>query len=198
MGRDSGSKSGTRGTTSRVQPAFVLVGAPGTNKLGIANELASDEFVERLAVHSFFPPAYGLGLLADYRTELKIAADRATHLHRVDMPTIYTHSLIDSLAYSLARVDVQQEFGTLTPSQRDTWSLTMGIIGCMLRDTFKADEIVFLKGDFNIDTHYDQAKLQEIQSFILDGFAMNYTIIDVEGEGVIDDIATVIRSYISA
>lgn len=160
-----------------------------------ANELASGQFVEKLAVKGFIPPSYGLGMLADYRAELKIAADRATYLHSTEMPTIYTHSLIDSLAYSLARVDLLVNRGTGTERHRETWALTMGLIGCMMRDTFKADEIFFLTADFDEETQFDQFKVQEVQTFILDGFGLNYTIIDADKEQAIDDITRVIEPY---
>lgn len=141
--------------------------------------------------------AAALGLLADYRAELLLASRRATVLHSAERATLYTHSLADSLAYSMARVDTQQKHGVGSPTTRATWVLTMAIISDMFRDTFKADEIFFLSADFDPDEQQMQFKIQEIQGFILDAFALNYTIIDAESQGVVEDIAKVIEPYIS-
>lgn len=198
MGREQRVEERTRGTKIQVQSTFVFVGAPGTNKRRFSNELAADYFTEKLAVQSESYPSYApLGFSADYRIELKIAADRATRLGSTEKPMLYTHSLIDSLAYSLARVEVQVNFGAGGERLREVWALTMGICGTMLRDTLKADEILFLTADFDPDTHYEQAKIQTLQAFILDAFEYDYTVIDVDQEDAIDDIARVIAGHIA-
>lgn len=192
MGREQRTESRIGGTKIQVQPTFVLVGASGTNKRKIANELAADHFTEKLAVQNEVFPAYAaLGFHADYRVELRLASERATRLTGVDMPTLYTHSLIDSLAYGLARVELQVEAGITD----EKWALTTALVGTMLTDTFKADEILFLMADFDLETQFEQAKIQAIQAFILDGYEMNYTIIDAED--AVDDISRVISSYIA-
>jgi len=195
MGTIERSESRTGRTESIVQPAFVIVGAPDTNKEKISDELARDFFTEQLFVHSgLFGKEPYLGMLSDYRVDTLIMAQRATLLHRVDRPTLYTHSLIDSLAYSLVRVDNQQTHQNVSLKQQETWALTMGLAGVMLRDTFKADEIFFVVGDFDPDTQYDNAKLEQTIGFILDGYEMNYHVI--EPENAVDNIASIIAGYI--
>lgn len=134
-----------------------------------------------------------LGLLSDYRTELKIAADRATHLHSTDKPVLYTHSLVDSLAYALARIEIQVNAGVGSERTRETWVLTMAVIGVMLRDTFKADETIFLRADFEEES--DQAKIQEMLNAVLDGYLFDYTI--VEADNALDDVARIISDTIN-
>lgn len=141
------------------------------------------------------PGGVALGLQSDYRTELKIAADRATQLHSVTMPVLYTQSLIDSLAYSLTRVEIQATQGAGSAKQRETWALTMATIGLMLRDTFKAEEIIFLRGEFDEDS--DEAKIQAMIEAILDGYNFNYTIIEVDDlDTATDCVAAVIEDYL--
>lgn len=198
MGREHTIEAGTNRPTSRVQPAFQLVGTPGTNKSKVANKLAADYFTQKLSVwgeSSLWPQFSATGFFADYRAEMLVAARRSTRLHTSDMATIYTHSLIDSLSYSLIRLDTQVNSGA-SEKTLETWALTMGLIGCMFRDTFKADEIFFLMADFDPET--DQAKIQETLGFVLDGYEVSYTILDADSETVVDDIATVIKSYILA
>lgn len=197
MGRTEPIKRRVSGTASRIQPAFVLVGAPGTNKQKIADELARDYFTEKLAVAGkVFPAHYALGLLADYRAENMLMSQRATVLHSVEMPVLYTHSLIDSLTYSLLRVDNQQRHQNVSAKMAETWALTMGMAGVMLRDTYKADETFFLMADFDPEESYESFKIQETLGFVLDGYEINYQIIDANTETAIDDIADTIRSYI--
>lgn len=198
MGTIERDKGRTGRTKIKVQPSITVVGAPGIGKRKIANELAADYFTGELAVNEANPYVSGvaLGLHADYRTELKIAADRATLLHSTEMPVLYTHSLIDSLAYALTRVDTQVTYGAGSESQRETWALTMGIIGLMLRDTFKADETIFLRAEFEADS--DQDKLQEVLESVLEIYEFNYSIIDVSDPSLAsEDVAKIIDAYIN-
>jgi hypothetical protein len=198
MGREHTVEGRTGGTSSVVQPAFQLVGAYSVGKGTIVEELTQHHFTEKLGAYTIADNHVRVnGLLTDYRNEIRLAAKRATAIHSSVRPMIYTHSLIDSLAYSLMRVDAQQE-ANVSERIRETWALTMGLIGCMLRDTHKADETFFIMADFDPATHYDQAKLQETLGIILDGYEIPYTILDTDAEGVVDDIATVIGSYIPA
>lgn len=107
---------------------------------------------------------------------------------------MYTHSLIDSLAYTLVRLDTLVTQNVGSEQTRETWALTMGVIGIMLRDTFKSDETFFLHADFEKDS--DEDKLQEVYESILQAFEVNYVTINVKDfDTATDDVARIIEGH---
>jgi len=120
----------------------VLVGAPGTGK----NELLC-ELVKRYKLSPWRSPNALLdqvvGQLADYRTELRLAISRAQN------PThdLYDHSLIDSVAYTSTRYMNMLNNGTVSDEELFRWMMTFHMAALLLRDSFKADKVVFIPGN---------------------------------------------------
>jgi hypothetical protein len=89
---------------------YVLAGAQGTNKLSVAEKLRAflneGECVDG-CFSTVLDPAiqtdYVVGFLADYRDELHLAVTRARKPSR-DLNLIFTHSLLDNLAYAGVRL----------------------------------------------------------------------------------------------
>jgi hypothetical protein len=85
-----------------------------------------------------------VGQLADYRKELSIAVSRAIYPSRLDLNveySVFPLSLIDSFAYATVRYKTLLEQGIVTDEVLDTWWLTLSMISCMYRDSFKADKV---------------------------------------------------------
>jgi len=114
------------------------------------------------------------------------------------MPTLYTHSLLDSLAYSIARVETMATGGAVSEATMERWAVTMATISMMLRDTFKADEVIVLRADFNPDTHFEQEQVQRMLLGIVDEFGIDYTLIDVDerADVAVKDIAVQIEAHL--
>lgn len=135
---------------------IVIVGAPDTGKEELAKDLSQvlscgyDLGLSAAGIpwNTLDRDGYQLGRNADYRVEVKLAVDRVFAVAAYDKQVwhgIYTHTLLDSVAYSTLRLLSFQEKET-SQYMADKWVFTTGIIGAMMRDTFKADHIFFLPG----------------------------------------------------
>lgn len=116
---------------------IVVVGAPGSGKSEIIQALASKE--EGLA-------EYAVGPLADYRYEVWLATQRVmASMKEKESTRVYFHSLLDSVAHSTVRVTRLIELEDDVELLR--WQLTLHLIARMLIDSFRADKIIFLRGN---------------------------------------------------
>lgn len=195
MGRDIGTETGIESTAVGVQPSFILVGAPGTNKSAIAEKLAK-ELDGDLTIHrdELLDSKYALGITADYRIELMLATSRI--FEKPDRPTIYTHSLLDNLAYvsfALARYNYSPG---VSSEQVDRMVLLTGVIGLMLHDSFSYDHVFFLQKEFDPDDDYEQNSIQQLLDLILVNYQINYSILDADDESVVEKIAPVVKGYL--
>lgn len=159
---------------------IVLVGAPDTGKEKLANELSqilscpydAGLSAADISWNTLDFKGYELGLNADYRVEVKLAVDRAFSIQAYDRQVwhvVYSHTLLDSVAYSTLRMISFQEKES---SQYivDKWMFTTGVIGAMMRDTFKADHIFFLPGG--------DEEIEKALQMILDMNDLEYTVLD--------------------
>lgn len=163
---------------------YIIAGAPGTNKQQVADKLrdflnegeCADtcyEVVEDMTARHDFT------FLSDYREDLLLSAHRATRLVR-DRNLIFTHTLLDSLAY--AGVHVQDLFKNDQANAPDIarWSIVFDASLQMLVDSFNpvSDHGVLLipyTGDDETSRDLDGA-LHEV----LDTLELRYTEIDTE------------------
>jgi hypothetical protein len=123
------------------EPRYYFVGVPDIGKYEAAVKL--HELVGLPAISGWLPleEDQPVGLLADYRTEILVAAHRAV---RNDGGLIYTLSLIDSLAYTAVRCSaVSQAAGNELDEQGIRWFSALGIITQMARD-WNRDGALFL------------------------------------------------------
>src|SRR5579864_6164392 len=100
---------------------FILVGAPGVNKGKLARSVAKNKklkYVSGLTV----PSEHAVGVLADYRVELKLATDRCFATISATEDSIFEHSLIDSLAYSSYRFVTVRDYSD--QYNIDKWAAT--------------------------------------------------------------------------
>jgi len=196
MGRSNRPKERTKHTTSGIQPTFIIVGAPGTRKSQIAEDLLS-LFPEQL----LFPTdpvtnsgTFALGSLADYRIELKLALGRILETPTSDLPTLRIHSLIDNLAYITFALS-RYQMGTVSQKTAERAVLIFTVIGNLLVDSFEADHVFFLMGDFDPVDDYEQYELQSILQMILDEYSIPYSLIE-SNEDATEKIAVTIGAYL--
>lgn len=150
---------------------IVLAGAPDTGKLNLANAICK-QYSLGLETGVVIPKTYVLGRQADYRVELKLASDRAfvSQQHKTQAwHHVYTHSLLDSVAYSTLRLlDFREK--DATQYMIDKWIMTTGVIAAMMRDTFEHDHLLFLTGG--------DKEISEMLVTVMDSAELKYTILD--------------------
>lgn len=153
---------------------IVIVGVPGVGK----GQLASDLHAALKKNHDIVLPVVesddymghfgkAVGHLADYRIELNMAARRAVAMNDYK-GAIYEVSLIDSVAYAICRYrDLLERASDEEDAYR--WWLVSQTTAAMLRDTFKADHILYVPG-FPEDGFYKD--LQEAFEAIFEEFEL--------------------------
>jgi hypothetical protein len=150
---------------------------PTGARLSLTHILQED--VEGLAVvfYDNYKDARYTGITTDYRHELQLATRYADDMmQKRDKPTLFTHSLLDSVAYASLKLERYMEHGAVSEYTQDKAILTFGVIGAMFKDTFKADEVLFL-------TMYRAEEgeayvIQERVRMILEEFSIPYTDFD--------------------
>lgn len=160
----------------------IIVGAPGTNKQKIAKRLwdfyDEDYLIDPDYNHDFFDlDERTFGFLVDYREELLLAAFRSTRDDSGNM--IYTHSLIDSMAYSTLRLSDSLNSATVSQIEIARWGVTFDAILSMLTDGFKADQVLYIsyRGD-----DQDSKDLDEALKATLDKLEISHSVIDPSDE----------------
>lgn len=99
---------------------------------------------------------WAMDRLADYRTELYVALDRADD--EVLPHAIYESSLIDSVAYAATRLSYIINEGTGTDDDLARWEITLHATARMLRDSVLPDAFIYVPGHDDEDFY---AKLEE-------------------------------------
>lgn len=193
MERSDGTESGVGTVEGGSKPALFLVGAPGTNKAQIAQALLA-RFIPKLAMKDehLDETTYALGSVADYRVELKLALERS--LERPSGATIYTHSVLDNLAYLTFAIS-RYQMGTVSQETAQRAVLAWTLAGLILTDSFKHDHVFFLQGKFDPNDDYESAELQVILQMILDQYQVSYSIIDIDDDPV-EKIAATLETYL--
>lgn len=193
MERDGGLEAPASGATGRVQ-SFYLVGAPGTRKSEIATELVK-LFGDKLTYVTDLDVTgeYALGVTADYRIELKLATSR---LFRQDKTAIYTHSVLDNLAYVAFAFNRYQISPGVRNEAAETMMTVLLMLGIMVKDSFTYDHVFLLERKFSVDDDYESAQIQAALRMILNSYEINHTVIDLDQEPV-DRIAEVLGAYLN-
>lgn len=119
-----------------------------------------------------FPDEPALGIIADYRSELHLAIDRALkQLKKYDSDVLYSGSLLDSVAYAATNVWQMVNNGSASEAEQHRWNLTLHMVGCILRDSYVSDLTIFLPTDS--EDEYDQAIENSILA-VLNEFNVEY------------------------
>jgi hypothetical protein len=182
---------------------FIIAGAPGAGKRELANQLLDKypgEFVHQRESFIYYGN-FAVGTMADYRVELKIATDRIfTDWRDTDLmwskSMLYTHTLLDSLAYATLALQRHTEYGGVTQYTLDKSAATMAVIGAMFRDSFRFNHIFLIERAAFIDASFEGHDVQERLKLILDEFRLPYTILTEERkEQWADDVEETIKAY---
>jgi len=117
-----------------------LVGVSGAGKRNYADQIR--ELIPHLDISTQPQPWHdeALGALADYRVELRLAIQRAYASLNLDH-IIFTHTLVDSLAYVHIR---QRNVIEGNDDQRLRWAITGETVGLLFGDSFSADFVFYL------------------------------------------------------
>lgn len=137
-----------------------LAGAPDSGRGMLARDLIADHGCTAWGdIQSATPGIVGLpvGQEADYRTEVLMAAQRALKPHPGDRAgwAVEPHSLIDSLAHSIASVELARAAGVTGDSFARRMMASV-LIDQMLRDSRPADLTVLVPSDPGEDGTYDE------------------------------------------
>lgn len=156
---------------------YGIVGAPGTGKEVIA---------ERLSDHLDIPASSGqfpgqevlLGLQADYRTELSIAAGRAIwqQLYAAEgRDFIFWHTLIDSLAYSYVRFTAMHLSDSVSDMTYGRWGMVCTSVAMMAEDSRWPDLFLYIpyRGDDDNSKRIDASLVDALRVY-----EQKYTCID--------------------
>jgi len=172
---------------------IILVGAPNSGKEDLAIELADLLSIDKLTFrrikegHTMIldePLAYGLD--ADYRTETLVAIERTFDMQRKDS-CVFTHSLIDSVAYSALRLQRMLDWGGVRDETLMTWACTAQQNGNLLRDSFRHDFVFFLTKDYDTKKEKEQIILQESLEEVMDAFEIPFIELhNIQGDDFLD------------
>ena len=163
---------------------YIIASGPSGVRLRLADHLAN-EFDERIAVQSYelWDDGNYRGSETDYRYAVKLAATQATWENQSGLPVLFTHSLLDGLAYATLTTERHLKFQNVSEYTRDKALLVLALIGAMFRDSFKADQILFLNLFEEDDERYE---IQERIRLILDEFQLPYTELTLGPDGYFD------------
>lgn len=177
---------------------FFILGAPDTGKRRLANGLM-DRFAEELIHQSettiYDRSGYAVDGLADYRVEVKIAAERATAPKSFQKPKtiLYTHSLLDSLIYSTLKYERVVSHENVDQYLLEKSVMVMTLAAAFIRDTFEYDHVFFILTD-----HEDKKAYESMAKNVLDGFEIDHTVL--RGDDHLqweDQAATILEGYLS-
>lgn len=177
----------------------LLVGAPGSLKSETYVSLFSDhdhwQFDLGLPPDLGTPDAPAIGSLADYRTELYIAAYRTISRDWKDVNIYYT-SLIDSIAHSSVRL----AFNLHTPISdelNERLMMTTAMIGAFARDSLTFDLIGYFPG-YEGDHEGFNNRLAEFYPQLLEAMAIDHVVLDADVTENADRLVTLIADVLEA
>lgn len=160
---------------------YQLIGAPGTDKERIANDLRC--FLNEGECENCFkivvePEREDLGFLADYRSEIHLATTRAINTVGKDQNLIAKHSLLDSVAYVGLHVkDLLEEDQNNQDAIR--WMSVFNVALQMLIDGKQPDRRLYIPYEGEDQNSID---LDEALQDILVTLELDYTEIDPSEE----------------
>jgi hypothetical protein len=180
---------------------FIIACGPTGIREGMVNEMGR-RFPEELAckVYNYHGDEHYMGVNTDYRWELKAAVDHATWENKNGMPTIFSHSLLDSLAYVTLAVERHAKFDNVSDYERDKTILMFGLVGAMFRDSFRGDVFFIEAWQEGDGVAYE---VQERIRLILDEFGIGYTVFAPDKDGSAerdwyDQAEAIIRNVLDA
>lgn len=115
---------------------------------------------------------------ADYRMELWLASERAL-IHQDREQIIMAHSLLDNVVYAAVRLMNGINSGSMAPDTQLSWNLAFHTIARMLRDSFRADAVLYLPQE-NLPEFY--AQIQE--GYELAATEYDITLIPINGDSL--------------
>lgn len=169
---------------------IVLAGADGSGKRELVRELNKlfPEFdVSEPDTEAIYAP-WAVGSLADYRTELMIATERAAVMAGTNI--LFTHSLLDSVVYASVRLMLMPQNNVLNLSR---WYHTQIVITHMLRDSWKSDLVFFLRG--NNGEHF-QKEVERGFEIVFDELDLRPVILDDDAGQNLEESARIIKTEI--
>jgi hypothetical protein len=176
---------------------FVLVGVPGTDKGKLTRALARSLGISACSGLTV-SDEFALGALADYRAELGLATDRCFQIQSEPKnPTIFEHTLIDSLAYASLRYVMMRDYQNVDEYTQEKWASVAALAGAMLRDTFRYDHVFFISRTFEGDGDVEE-EIQSALLSVLEGFGIPYTHLEGKYEENRDAIAQTIEAYLGS
>lgn len=165
---------------------IILVGAPGSGKAKAVEAVLAVDTVEVVGDFDELSMAYDvqIGDLADYRTEIALAGDRALQGSR---DGFFTYSLLDSVAHIAVRLNRILRTEAASQDAKTRWLLTAHLVTTMLVDTFKADHVLYLPGNDGTD---HSRKIEEALLELMDEMDIPYDTLTSPEEA-----ATLVRKY---
>lgn len=135
---------------------------------------------------------FALGPLADYRQELRISTQRVRFLSNNNplmskRDLIFTHSLIDSVAYPTVRLFNMINSGSVSEDEVFRWEMLLNMNALLLRDTQPEVPVIFLAGN---DGDYFNQNLETAIRSILNDWGIPHTELTS-----LNEAATLIASY---
>ena len=176
---------------------IVLAGAKGAGKTDLLSALAKHGLDGQF---TYVPNQLDLGKwgdwsldrLADYRTELYVALDRADEVPRKH--SFYESSLIDSVSYAATRLAyiINDEIGTDDDQAR--WEIVVHATARMLRDSILPDVVIYVPGHDPEDFYeqLEQGIVATIWEFLPDD-VRKYKLVETDPLQRAEEIATILE-----
>ena len=180
--------------------SIVLIGAPGSGKTELAEAIKHlhPSFGIGDSPQSMVPGGIAIGQLADYRAESHLATSRIFQeqiMRNNGLNMIYTHSLIDSLAYTSLRNENMQD-GIVDENTKNAWFVWLGMLMIMGMDSLRADLLFFLEGHDYRDGYsiLVEEALHDVIAFFQMGDQINLLANDRSQRG--EESAAIIKEYL--
>lgn len=161
-------KSGTENTETL---RYYLVGVEGVGKAKLARAMKDKYGFDVVKGIKAAPAGVALGVLADYRVELQLLANRLPETQLVGK-SVYTHSVIDSLAYIAVRYIGYRDFYGGDDEALQKWSSLALLAGECIKDSFRYDSVFFIKSD-----NPEDELMQDALESVLVSFDIKFTVL---------------------
>lgn len=176
---------------------IILAGAKGSGKSELLKALANDGLQSQ---YTYVPNqlddgkwgSWALDRLADYRTELYVALDRADE--EPLKHSFYESSLLDSVSYAATRISyiINDEVGDLDDLAR--WEITLHAASRMLRDSELPDAVIYVPGHADEDFYekLEEAIEASVWEFLPDD-VKKYRLISDDTLQRVEEVATIVK-----